>query len=196
MTRTPYSPRPSTVPSNSPSPKMIRSPVGIFRPGRTRVSQVSGESCRTRRTSMGACRNSLRAGLLRPGLLCVNSHPAPEKPRRHHAGVVDHDQFIAAQQGGEFAEMAILPSAGERGRAAACARRRAPQADCCAIRSGGRSKLNSLRFIVVMLVRRVRRGSLRHWLNLCNYAKRTSPLGFSSCIVRRKIASPEVTRLL
>ena len=36
----------------------------------------------------------------------------PEQARRNHARIVDHDEFVAAKQVREFAEMAVLPRAG------------------------------------------------------------------------------------
>ena len=64
--------------SSSPSPKIIFSPTGIFLPGRTSVSQVSGASWRTSSTSIGACRCSWRAGIVRAGGFGVDSRATAE----------------------------------------------------------------------------------------------------------------------
>ena len=50
-------------------------------------------------------------GVVDAGGLGVNSYTAAEQARGKDSGVVEDDQFIAAQQVGKFAELAVVPRA-------------------------------------------------------------------------------------
>ena len=130
-----------------PSPKIIFSPTVIFRPGRTRVSQVSGESWRTSRTSIGACRCSWRAGLWMPG---GSAWMPTRRPKRRAGKTRALLRTISSSPRSSSGNSRNWRSSHAPVVLSRSSMREASRvaSGCCAMRSGGRSKFSSSRFIL------------------------------------------------
>ena len=152
ISRRPYPPRFSTRASNSPSPKIMRSPTGIFLPGRTRVSQRSDSTWRTSKTSMEALRCWSRAALSCPGF----SERIPSRRPKSRAGstrallrtISSSPRSISGKsrnwQSCIVSDSRSITSILDASRSSK---------GCCAINSGGKSKSNSLSSIGVVILR-------------------------------------------
>ena len=135
------------APSSSPSPKMILSPMGTFRPGRTSVSQVSGESCRTSRTSIGALQKfAAQRDCSRPARSAWIPRRWPKRRAGSTRALLTTMSSSPRSRSGNSRNWRSSQAPDARSRSSIREASRSASGRC-AIRSGGKSKSNSLRFI-------------------------------------------------